>query len=485
MKRFEDLQEEVLKAKKDPRYLKHAARELGKLRKGREQEKEQNKQNQAAKSVARSRLRDRELKRERERKEDNSPIQKVSVKVHEPESKPKDNPESKAKPPKDWVDRTLNKKDKARQNAGREAAQVHVDKKNARKANPKRNKVNPAGNRAQRRAAGGRNPINVGKKPMAPRAERREAGRVTDKKKRADDAEAESRAKKASQDENNRSGKKWWKVWEEMQNLDERANSPAGRERLEKQAAQNQQNRQVKTGKIAANQQERSRAVAAAKAVESKVRRDAGQDNQKVKPARGNPRTRPVNSTPAPKAEPKASTKVADAVRNKKQDGGPETITSKNRHDNNYNTHAFDGPKTKGGSRKNNPAKTPDDNVAGAADRLKKKGDDDKSYKNVMKKIRQRKNNEKIAKIKAQRSDGFGAGLKSSLGGDVWNRKTDAESIKKKKDARNKAGQSVGNFMKKAPGRLARTILSDKSSTKADTSDSQDLSGPKKGVYNG
>ena len=134
---------------------------------------------------------------------------------------------------------------------------------------------------------------------------------------------------------------------------------------------------------------------------------------------------------------------------------------------------------------RNNPAKTPDDNVAGAAERLKKKQNDDKSYKNVMKKIRQRKNNEKIAKIKAQRSDGFGAGLKSSLGGDIANRKTDAESIQKKRDAQNKLGRSVGDFMKKAPGRVIGGALKAKTSNTGGTSSSQDLAGPKKGVYNG
>ena len=249
------------------------------------------------------------------------------------------------------------------------------------------------------------------------------------------------------------------------QQLDERVNSPAGRARLAKQAAQNQQNRQVKTDKVEKNQQERARAVAAAKAVEAKVRRDSGQDNQRVKPAAGNPRTRPTTPTPTPKAEPKAATKIVDTFRN-------------------------------------NPAKTPDDNVAGAAERLKKSKDDN-NFKRVMQNMRNKKRMDKISDIKSSRrkaerekselaaankKPGFGSGVKSSLGGDVFHRGQDAESIKKKKEARNKLGRSVGDFMKKAPGRAlgaAKNLVGQNTSNTGGTTNSQDLAGPKTGVYNG
>lgn len=131
--------------------------------------------------------------------------------------------------------------------------------------------------------------------------------------------------------------------------------------------------------------------------------------------------------------------------------------------------------------------KTPDD-----------KGE--RAFQGVMKKIKRRKRNEQLARGKANRKDredkasalstankkpGFGSGVKSSLGGDLIRRGDDAESITKRKEARNKMGKSVGDFMKKAPGRVVGTALKTKTSFNTGTSDSQDLSGPKKGVYNG
>ena len=192
--------------------------------------------------------------------------------------------------------------------------------------------------------------------------------------------------------------------------------------------------------------------------------------------ARKNRKAREANATPRLSASPdvqkardkrimSSQSRTAPKIGSKPADKAAEIVRNK--------------------TQTNNPAKTPDDNVAGAAERLKKKQNDDKSYKNVMRKIRQRKNNEKIAKIKAQRSDGFGSGLKSSLGGDIANRKTDAESIKKKKEARNKLGKSVGDFMKKAPGRVIGGALKTNTSNTGGTTNSQDLAGPKRDVYNG
>ena len=99
MKSYTELLEEVQKTQKDPRYLKHANRELKKLRNQRAVQKEQGAQNAAAKDNARAKMKERELKRERESKEKQS-VQKVDVKIHEPESKPKSQTISKETSPK-------------------------------------------------------------------------------------------------------------------------------------------------------------------------------------------------------------------------------------------------------------------------------------------------------------------------------------------------------------------------------------------------
>ena len=69
MKSYTELFEEVKKTQKDPRYLKHANRELRKLRQKREDDKNQQANIRAAHDDARARLKEREIKRERLKRE--------------------------------------------------------------------------------------------------------------------------------------------------------------------------------------------------------------------------------------------------------------------------------------------------------------------------------------------------------------------------------------------------------------------------------
>lgn len=222
--------------------------------------------------------------------------------------------------------------------------------------------------------------------------------------------------------------------------LDERASSPAGRERLDKQAAQNKQNRQNK----------RNRAIVP-------TNKNAEQDRLKtIQKSRESARLMrgmkgPGGSTGSHFSEPKAAQKVTDAVRN-------------------------------------NPTKTSNNKEK------QKQTKGEKSYNRVMKRIRRNKRMDKIADLKdrkaASQTPGFRSTLASKLGGDHVaglgsGKANDAENIRKRRAARAQMGQNVGNFLKKAPGRALSVFNQKTNTSSAGTSQSQNLSGPKRGVYNG
>ena len=164
----------------------------------------------------------------------------------------------------------------------------------------------------------------------------------------------------------------------------------------------------------------------------------------------------------------KAANKAIDIVKkkDKKKKGwdGPESISAKDRYNNNYNTHAYDDVK----KTTNSPAKTSDDNVAGAADRLKAK--------------RAKREAGESKSSPQSRPPGIGSGLKSSMGGDIF-----SKNAKQRSKARTKLGQSAGKAVRSAPGKLFKSI--NKAQTTQDGpgesgSGSPGIQAAKRGVYN-
>lgn len=82
---------------------------------------------------------------------------------------------------------------------------------------------------------------------------------------------------------------------------------------------------------------------------------------------------------------------------------------------------------------------------------------------------------------KAKKKPGFTSGLASSLGGDSFRKGNDADSITKRKEARNKLGKSIGNYVKSVPGKATKDTIKSGGAT----SSSSTMEGPKRGVYNG
>ena len=153
-------------------------------------------------------------------------------------------------------------------------------------------------------------------------------------------------------------------------------------------------------------------------------------------------------------------------------------------------------------AHRNNPAKTPEDNVAGAASRLK--GAASKAGKKLMSraeasartrtantksaesraKIAKRKN--KISKVddkrrlkdakrkKEEEKQGFMGGLKKELGGDVF-----SKDKATRKQARRETGKSLGKFIKDAPGKIAAASAKGKGDLKVGESQAGQVAGSK------
>ena len=91
----------------------------------------------------------------------------------------------------------------------------------------------------------------------------------------------------------------------------------------------------------------------------------------------------------------------------------------------------------------------------------------------------------------AKSSGGFGSGLKSSLGGDVFMNtkdkktgKVDPRKLEARKAAQRAAGKKFGNFVKSVPGKVVGSVLGSDTSPEVKTAQSGDLKGAKRGIYN-
>lgn len=191
-----------------------------------------------------------------------------------------------------------------------------------------------------------------------------------------------------------------------------------------------------------------------------------------VDAARRRRKAREANATPALSASPDVQ-KARDKRNMKNQVRKAPSISSK--------------PADKASDfirHKNNPAKTPDDNVAGAADKLKAKRAEREAGESKpapQSGPQSRPSASASASVSAKKKPGIGSGLKSSMGGDIF-----SKDDKQRSKAREKLGQSAGKAVRSAPGKLFKSIS--KSQTTQDgpgESSSGSIDAPKRGVYNG
>ena len=127
--------------------------------------------------------------------------------------------------------------------------------------------------------------------------------------------------------------------------------------------------------------------------------------------------------------------------------------------------------------KKNNPARTPDANVAGSADKLKEKAAKRKASSQTS------SSETSSSGPQSRPAKGFASGVKTSLGGDVFDKNKSNRTR-----ARRELGLKTGKAIKSAPGKAARFLskgLKDTVKSGGTASDGGSVDAPKRGVYNG